>query len=311
MKKFIKLYIFVPLNKIIMYIRFFFVPSALEKIKINRSCPIKIKTYEKSGQGVHPSLLYQPKENPAYVLAFTPYPFSMESFENPSLLVSRDGLRFFEEAPYLNPLVPPPQLDHNDDPDLFFYNDQYNIVYLETLRPKKQNIVLLSSFDRKNWTSRLIHTDFFYTDNPDPFILSPAFVRTTEKDYLFYIVMNRNSNNEIQYVPIEKNFNPNFSKRKKAVINLHWHNPWHIGIISKDNIFFMLICCKDNNNYHLFIARSNNVTDWDFSEKILLKNTYRSTGFIENNLLFLYYSRKNILGAWEMGIAKKNISGYI
>ena len=114
----------------------------------------------------------------------------MDYFENPSILVSGDGINFFEEKPGLNPLAAPPLVDHNDDPDLFIYDKNYNILYLETHRPEKQNLILLSSTDRINWTSRMIHTDYLTGNNSDPFILSPSFLSDVTGDYLFYVSKN-------------------------------------------------------------------------------------------------------------------------
>jgi hypothetical protein len=55
-----------------------------------------------------------------FVLTFLPYPFAVDSFENPSIVISNDGLRFREERRGINPLVPTPETDHNDDPDILF-----------------------------------------------------------------------------------------------------------------------------------------------------------------------------------------------
>ena len=49
-----------------------------------------------------------------FYLALTPYPYSNDLLENPSLLVSDDGYQFHEERPGTNPLVPRPPVGHND-----------------------------------------------------------------------------------------------------------------------------------------------------------------------------------------------------
>lgn len=254
------------------------------------------------------------------MLAFTPYPFSMDIFENPSILVSHDGLRFFEETPGINPVAAAPPFDHNNDPELFFYNKSFHILYLETLRPEKQNLVLLSGADRKTWVSRILHTDFFNKPVPDPFILSPSFIRDGhDACFLFYVKMNPPDsmpfrNNEIQYVAVQNGFIPDFSKRYAAAIDLKGLNPWHISLLKSDAAYYMLICCVRNlrgrKDYSLFIARSYNMTDWEFQDKVLLKNAYRATGFIQDAVLFIYYSRQLFLGAWEMGVVKKDLCAY-
>ena len=313
MKLFIYLKILSPIYKFLSAYKYF-KKITINSLKLNYCYPIKIKTYEHSGQGVHPSLLYCPQRNPSFILSFTPYPFSRDIFENPSVLISSDGINFFEEKPNINPLVPASEKDHNNDPEIFIYNDKYFILYLETLRPEKQNLKLLESSDRINWKHSLIHTDYLNSDNPDPFILSPSFIHCMDKDFLFYVILSKNENNIIEYIVIKENFIPDFENRKKIKIDLQAFNPWHISIISDSRFFYMLISCVEsiNNkkNYNLYIARSTDITDWNFSKKLLLKNAYRSSGFIQDNYLNIFYSRETMLGAWEIGICKKNLKEY-
>ena len=74
---------------------------------------LDVPTYDGSGQVVHPDVLLEPGR---LVMAITPYPYSDGRFENPSLVVSADGMAF--QAFGTNPIVPPPPFDHNDDPDI-------------------------------------------------------------------------------------------------------------------------------------------------------------------------------------------------
>ncbi|MBO9605718.1 MAG: hypothetical protein J7639_07195, partial [Paenibacillaceae bacterium] len=57
----------------------------------------QIPTYDGSGQTVHPCVLFFPEgwKGHRYWMAFTPYPDGNDQFENPSLVVSGDGVRWF------------------------------------------------------------------------------------------------------------------------------------------------------------------------------------------------------------------------
>lgn len=71
--------------------------------------PLTTPTYEGSGQGTHPSVVFVPGgwNGYRYWMAFTPYPNANEDHENPSILASNDG----------NTWVVPPGLTNPVDPD--------------------------------------------------------------------------------------------------------------------------------------------------------------------------------------------------
>jgi hypothetical protein len=307
-----------------------FLPHSLDKLPYDKPFVLNIPTYEGSGQAVHPDIYVNSGSGPEYILSFTPYPFSYDKFENPSILVSSDGLRFDEEYPGINPLVPVPEKDHNDDPDLFFYEDRWNIVYLETLRPQKQNMVLLSSADRRLWDSRIMHT--FYLEKGDPMIVSPSFIQILKQPYFFYVNISE-SINTIEYVQIgspvspctehvewpgvrsppgiNDDLNPDFNRRLKCPIDLAGLNPWHVDVFFHGDFYYMTICCvkesrdSHNKSYSLYIARSKDNKAWELSPKAVMQNSYRASGFILHDDIFIYFSRAvGIFEVWETGIMR-------
>jgi hypothetical protein len=306
-KESVKTHVLSRINKFLTMIKSASLPQSLKELPYDRLFALSIPTYDKSGQAVHPDILYHPENSHPFMLAFTPYPFSNDSFENPSIALSDNGLHFFEEYPGLNPLVAAPFQDHNNDPDMFYYKDQLRIVYLETLRPEKQNLVLLTHSGDDHWSSRIVHTD--YLDAGDPMILSPAYARINRQDYLFYVNMSHTPN-RIQFVTIHENFTPDFSTRQDIAINMQGRTPWHIDIIPYKNFFYMLICCvkteKNEKKYDLYMARSDNGSIWNFSDNTLIQNTYRSTGFFMDNDMYIYYSKQTrFFLSWEIGIVRK------
>jgi hypothetical protein len=225
----IKIHVLSKINKCLMMIKSASLPQCLKELPYDRLFTLSIPTYDKSGQAVHPDIIYHPGNSHPFMLAFTPYPFSIDRFENPSIVISDNGLCFFEEYPGLNPLAAAPPWDHNNDPDIFYYKNKLCMIYLETLRPEKQNLVLLTHSGDGIWSSRIVHTDYF--DAGDPMILSPAYAKINQQDYLFYVNTDF-SRNRIQFVTINENFTPDYSSRQDIVINMQGLMPWHIDIIA-------------------------------------------------------------------------------
>jgi len=71
--------------------------------------PVPLRTYEGSGQAIHPSVLYFPAGFVGwrYVMAITPYPFTDAQYENPSVYGSMDGIHWYVPVGVENPLVLP------------------------------------------------------------------------------------------------------------------------------------------------------------------------------------------------------------
>lgn len=279
------------------------------KINYNSPYRLKIPTYDGSGQAVHPSVLIDSCTNEFY-LAYTPYTNTNDKVENPSIVCSKDGFIFNEEYAGINPLVNTPEIDHNDDPDLFIHNDEYCILYLETLRPEKQNLILLSSYDRQHWDKRVLFSE---KCGGNRFILSPSYIETNNKNFIFYVnkdsrnghsieYVSGNSINEIDYgnvyLPTMRNFND---------------TPWHLDIVNgEDGYMYMLVSCVEVINakkrYYLKIARSKNINDWDFSNEILFYDCYRSSLLIHENDIYVYLSRIYFGVQWKISLIRYSIS---
>ncbi|TMQ06112.1 MAG: hypothetical protein E6J91_38785 [Deltaproteobacteria bacterium] len=148
-----------------------------------------IPTYDGSNQATHPDVLLERDAAgaPHLTMAMTPYPYSDEQFENPCLLVSSDGTSFAPAPGAPVPLVPPPPYDHNDDPDLPRdpRTGEYELLYLETLRPDRQTLVALRSRDKITWTRR--DAIVYDLKAGAQFIVSPAAIDEGGVTHLFYV----------------------------------------------------------------------------------------------------------------------------
>ncbi|MDR1748266.1 MAG: hypothetical protein LBR47_04325, partial [Spirochaetaceae bacterium] len=235
-------------------------------------------------------------------------------YENPSILASEDGLHFYEEFENINPLVPEPSTDHNDDPDLFYENGSWYILYLETLRPERQNLRLLESKNRRDWSNSIVREMKLSSDD-SLFMLSPSYI-VYDKASIFYV--NRQpTGNRIEYITSASGIQDTFGSPCVLKTDMDDLNPWHIDIIkSTDNIFYMLlttISVQKNKlkQYSLYLAKSENLREWTLSSRQILASSYRATGWIMQDDMYIYFSRETpLMKAWRIGVYKIKISDF-
>ncbi len=268
--------------------------GGLEDLPLEKFFRLDIPTYDGSGQAVHPSLLVQDGGSPRFVLSFTPYTDTDDRVENPSVVISDDGIHFQEEKPGLNPLVPAPEKDHNDDPDLFCSNGKYCILYLETMRPEKQSLVLLESLDRIHWEKRVIHVENL-AGGSGCFMLSPKYIEKDGLSWLFYVNRDAVGGYRIEYVTGKDLYSLDFTHRNAVTVSGLKALPWHLDIIQSEGKYMMLLTTasgpEKNARYTLCLARSRKLTDWELDSGFALPDCYRSSGFEKDGVLYLYVSK--------------------
>lgn len=274
-----------------------------------------VPTYDGSNQATHPDVLFFPEGRKGlyFYLVMTPYPWSDNRYENPSLLVSHNGINFYEPVAGLNPLAPQPPYDHNNDPDLIFnpLTESFNIFYLETMRPDSQNTILLSSPDGIHWDKKTaVHYDL---TKGDPFILSPAVIFVGSHFYMFYVKARSTSKTEINYITSLNG--EQWTKDSVQTINTNFPSqfaPWHIDVFQDEDYFYML-CCGPYADLNLYLGRSPDLRNWLFLEEPILRRSknfydseriYRSCGIIQDDVLIVYFSIRTNLGQWRIGFKK-------
>lgn len=110
-----------------------------------------------------------------------------------------------------------------------------------------------------------------------------------------------------------------WNKNKPYAIRIdypYYFSPWHIDLFKHHGKFFMLINGYRGIFWHkqdLYLAVSDNLIDWHFikepivtSSKTFYNSTriYRSTGLIQNNNLFVWFSFKTYDKRWHLGVKK-------
>lgn len=283
---------------------------------------LNIPTYEGSNQAVHPDILFFENriEDNAFILVMTPYPFGNARHENPSILVSEDGVHFTESRAGLNPLAGPPRYGYNDDPDIMFNQKEkiYYLYYLQTMQPDSQNVMLLTSEDAVHWDRRrVIHYDL---SKHDDFIVSPSLVFLENKYHMFYV------NLSVQGHPIQFFTSSNGIDWDKGDIHSVFYNlpedliPWHVDVIKSDAGYLML-CCGPYPDTDLYIAHSDDLIHWVFCTDPILSRSdnffakcrriYRSTGIAQGDLLIVWFSFLRYDGRWGIGLKKYDLSQLI
>jgi hypothetical protein len=123
----------------------------------NAAAPLITPTYDGSGQAVEPTVLFFPSgwRGHHYWMAMSPYPKGNASYENPSILVSEDGLSWSVPQGLQNPLVTPDRGALADGTVVYDdASDELWVYYLDELRDGASPWQLLrrmTSMDGVHW----------------------------------------------------------------------------------------------------------------------------------------------------------------
>ena len=135
-------------------------------------------TYDGSGQVVHPDIVYFPNgwNGYRYWLVLEPYPYSQDSYENPSILVSNDGASWAPPPGISNP-VARANTSYLADADLLYdqASDQLWMYYPHQTVNGQTLMVRKTSSDGINWGDPYDEPVVF--SKPDYQVLSPAVVK--------------------------------------------------------------------------------------------------------------------------------------
>lgn len=150
-----------------------YIESSTSPLPLTPLVQLVVPTADNSGEAVHPDVVRFPSpwHGWEYWMAFTPFPKGNEAFENPSIVVSHDGLRWQPPAGLTNPLAKTPsQKGYNSDPDLTYdvAGDRLILIYRE-VTPSKNLIWSLASTDGIHWTKPVL-----VFERPNHGIVSPS-----------------------------------------------------------------------------------------------------------------------------------------
>ncbi len=299
----------------------------------NASKPLQIPTFEGSGQAVHPDIV---KVGEKHVLAFTPYPFSNELYENPSIVVSNDGISWSENG-IKNPVARPEASDElTSDPDITYLNGRFYLFYInwkwggklfkkaralmkQYTKQYFATINLITSENLINWSRPLQILRSGGLSSFLPFtrlIVSPSI--TWDGIFkMWYVKVFGCTNTQPRVYYRESLDGVKWSREKEVSIKIPENEVlWHIDVEKlSDNSYLMVIAAYPQSTNcgkikRLYLALSSDGFKWTVYKKPLLTTgdedswdsdgLYRSTFTVEKGRMHLWYTGLRN-GVWKIG----------
>ncbi len=250
-------------------------------------------TYDNSGQAVHLDVVYIPGgwQGYSYWMVMTPYPYSNDQLENPSVLVSTNGLNWTD--PGHNPVAPNPNTSSTayfqSDPDMLLVNNRMYIYYRTSIKSSNQTTLnYITSVDGRNWTAP---QSAGITQNGNYFA-SPSVVYQNGFFYLFYVDTIAQTVHRLSSATGTGNW-------AGDTVVLSFPYAWHVNIIPYQNHYLMLMVeKKPTNKSSLYYFYSENMLNWTLGGQILSPsatgwdstNIYRSAFIIDGTRFRVWYS---------------------
>ena len=295
---------------------------------INAAYPLKIPTYEKSGQAIHPDIIFVPTKwnGYHYWMAYTPYPYTHERYENPSIVVSNDGISWKVPANLHNPVIKKPTNGHLSDTNLCLGSDNRLYMYFrerhrfQGITPDYDEIFVSSSADGIHWEDpqSVARSEKGFAD-----VLSPAVIRMGNKYYMYTVSWDAGNIIQLRtsYIP-RGEWSAPLDVQLVGTPQEPGYVPWHINVVEVEGVFYAVITMK-NYSVHgrrnlLFMAQSSDGRIFYLQGQPLLRNSetgwdngglYQSAlipAFGNKNETFrLYYSAFNRASkrVWKTGFS--------
>lgn len=269
-----------------------------------------IPTYDGSGQVVHPDVAYFPApwHGYQYWMAVTPYPYGNDQRENPSIVVSNDGVGWTVPPGLANPLVATPACDHNSDPDLVYDPDDGKLYLFFTEQQRSERcgslnenrLRLMTSSDGVNWSPPITVISWDLAN--DPLYLSPGVVYRSDSFDLWLA-----GNTGVGYAT--------------SGDGVHWSavgpvriaaKPWHLDVqyVAARSEYWMVFVDSPTAGSKLVLATSKDGIRWDVQPTALLapgpswddERIYRATFLLgADGRLRVWYSAKDRFEQWHVG----------
>ena len=281
---------------------------------------LEVPTYDGSGQAVHPDVAFFPDgwRGYPYWMVMTPYPYDTGERENPSILVSGDGLSWAPPPGVENPLVPPPPCDHNSDPDIVYNpdTDRLYLYYTEARRSSscgagenENHVKLITSGDGVQWTAP--QTVMSFDLDSSPFYVSPS---VAYRDGVFHLWL---ASSENSFVHATSTDGVNWSPPEALSMT---PMPWHVDVayVEPEAEYWMLFVDSPDSGANLRFARSEDGLNWSVCEAPVLRpgpgwdneRVYRATFLYGGEgLLRVWYSARSQAAEWHIGYTEGTYPG--
>ena len=266
---------------------------------------IDTPTYDGSNEVTHPKVLYFENgfNGYKYWMVNTPYPGNDIFLENPSIIVSNDGINFTEPEGIKNPISGYPSEYRSDiyysDPFMLFNKDHFELFYRKTksvhdgkyIKNGYNYLYYTESADGINWTTPKLIVDNNFKER----YMSPSVIKTLRNYKIWY------TNYDCKMKYMESTDLSSYTKPLDVKIKNFNGGVWHSEIQYHDGIYKMIFITRNNYLYYTESIDGVNFNEPKLIDTKTSKNgyIYKTTYIFKDNSVELYIPYKNY-GKWEM-----------
>lgn len=245
---------------------------------------LKIKTYDRSGQAVHPSIAqYRGKT----YLACTPYPYGTEWYENPCLYVYEPQHGQYRPLPGQFPTVRAERMgsEHYSDPCLFCRDDTLILLFRKCERRqtgKADQLYTISSTNGSDWSSPRL-----FAESDGDQLISPA--AGNEGKDLFCVEYDGAANSKL----VRYDFSDTTVLGEKTICAVQGLDPaffiWHIDVAYQEDgtvqgLFMLRKKCAEIVSKLVLFTLAPESNTWRYERDLPLTEEERQ------KILFIYKS---------------------
>ena len=284
----------------------------------NAEEPLPLKSYMHNSQNIHPKVLYI--ENGfgghRFWMAYTPYPWYIDRFENPCVAYSDDGYAWTNIKG--NPVDDPHGDGYDSDTHLVYREDLgilecwYRYVSDTGKPPVSEILCRRTSKDGITWSDEEVMLE--NNDGNYALFVSPAVIWNGSYYDMWVIRHVYDVNTIIQY-----RFNEDKTFTEVSEYDLQFtdenstlHKPWHLDVIKDDDQYVFLVMCKQISGpkeWTLFLTESEDCTHFSLPHMVVHgsengwdNDLYRSSIVKVGNEYRIYYSAMSHDGVHGIGI---------
>lgn len=298
---------------------------------------LDIPTYDGSGQATHPDVAYFSEKWNGwhYWMCMTPYANSFNPLENPSVVVSDDGLNWVVPQDLTNPIVAPigtaQNDDHHSDACFFFEDDTLYMFWRTVYKTLPGNnfevIYVSSSTDGVNWTEQKEVATVGSEVEGYAHLLSPSVVKI-DGVYYMYVVNDKDpldnyKQSTVQYLTSET-VDGIYSNPTDVILDGFPDSryPWHVNVCQYQNTLIMTMIVRPKHD-RIYIFKGNKpeqfknpngfqylltIREGEFDEKWLYQSALTPV-FDKGKLAFnLYYGGVTHENEWGIGLTTVRFS---
>jgi len=269
------------------------------------SSQLTIPTYDGAGQPIHPGVVDLGAGNEVsgyrYWMAFTPYTFTSDKTENPSIVASTDGQTWVVPAGLTNPLSGPPTLGYYSDPDLLYDAGTFYCYYRYSVgSPLVTSYLLRTSTDGIAWSAE----SEFATATSGSAIVSPTIQKVGSEYVMWQRGVRRRSSSDPTW----------FGDTSTAcTISGLSASVWHLSVVQYDGLFYMIAnTVSTDGGGKIYVGASSNGVAFNFTGTPLIspgdggtwdnERIYQGDAVIDDtNGVQVWYSARGSSGAWGIG----------